>query len=334
MSVLGIDIGGANIKVAHSNAEAEIIPFELWNQPEELTGKLRSIRATFPDSDVWHVTMTGELCDCFCTKEDGVNTIIDSVVSVNPTQNSWFWSTEGMFLSARLASQNYLSVAAANWHALGSVIARRYYPETNGILVDVGSTTTDIIPLNRGMIATDSKTDTDRLRRRELVYTGVGRTVVSSIVQSVPLSGGDCPIASEYFADIRDVHLVLGWRREEYQNLETADNRPLTLENSKSRLARLICSDNTLCSERELKAIANAIAQNQLAMLRSAFLLVQRRLGPVQNFTISGSGEFLGELLLDSALAKHHKLSDIIAKSSSTAACAWALTKLNAKYVS
>ncbi|MDP6354527.1 MAG: hydantoinase/oxoprolinase family protein [Planctomycetota bacterium] len=332
MKILGLDIGGANIKAAHSNGEAALFPFRLWRHPEKLTDQLRSLRDDFPESDRWHVTMTGELCDCFATKKDGVSQIIDSVLAVDPTQNCWFWSTGGIFLSASLAAQNYLSVAAANWHALGSVIAARYYPDTSGILLDIGSTTTDIIPLSRGLIATDSKTDTERLRRRELAYTGVGRSTVSSIVRSVPLAGSDCPIASEYFADIRDVHVVLGWRQEDHLNCKTADDRPLSLKNSRARLARIICSDNTLSSDADIQTIADAIAQSQLAQIRSALLAVATRITPVETLTICGSGDYLAQRLVNTSSIKATALSETLGRPVSESACAWALTQLPERY--
>jgi probable H4MPT-linked C1 transfer pathway protein len=165
-----------------------------------------------------------------------------------------------------------------------------------------------------------------------LAYTGVGRSTVSSIVRSVPLAGSDCPIASEYFADIRDVHVVLGWRQEDHLNCKTADDRPLSLKNSRARLARIICSDNTLSSDADIQTIADAIAQSQLAQIRSALLAVATRITPVETLTICGSGDYLAQRLVNTSSIKATALSETLGRPVSESACAWALTQLPERY--
>ena len=66
--VLGLDIGGANLKAAHSDGSARAIAFPLWKHPERLTAELATLCATMPPNDLLAVTMTGELCDCFETR--------------------------------------------------------------------------------------------------------------------------------------------------------------------------------------------------------------------------------------------------------------------------
>ena len=55
------------------------------------------------------------------------------------------WSTDGVFVDSEEAKRNHLKVASANWHALAT-FAGRYAPNGRAILIDIGSTTTDIIP--------------------------------------------------------------------------------------------------------------------------------------------------------------------------------------------
>src|SRR5205085_469250 len=98
-------------------------------------------------------------------------------------------------------------VAAANWMASATLVARTV---PDALFIDVGSTTTDIIPIAGGEVAAAGRTDPARLRSGELVYTGCLRTPVCAIVRSVPQSGGRTRVASERFAIAADVYRWLG----------------------------------------------------------------------------------------------------------------------------
>ncbi len=66
-----------------------------------------------------------------------------------------------------------LTVAASNWVATALVVADEV---PDAILIDMGSTTTDIIPIVGGVVRAIGLTDPDRLASGELVYTGALRT--------------------------------------------------------------------------------------------------------------------------------------------------------------
>ena len=77
--ILGLDIGGANLKLATSTGIARIVPFALWKEPDKLSEKLAMMLAEFPDAEAIAVTMTGESCDCYETKREGVLEILKAV---------------------------------------------------------------------------------------------------------------------------------------------------------------------------------------------------------------------------------------------------------------
>src|SRR5262245_231955 len=142
-TVLGLDVGGANVKAATVDGRAWAEPFALWKHPDGLAAVLAETLVRFPDADSLAVTMTGELCDCFETKREGVSHILYAVESAADGRNARVWGTSGRFLSAAEARANHLTVASANWHALTTVVARTV-PSGLGLLIDVGSTTTDL----------------------------------------------------------------------------------------------------------------------------------------------------------------------------------------------
>jgi len=80
--VLGLDIGGANLKAAHSEWRRAHVAFALWKHPERLAEELGRLGAAMPAHDRLAVTMTGELCDCFATRREGVRAILQSVQEI------------------------------------------------------------------------------------------------------------------------------------------------------------------------------------------------------------------------------------------------------------
>ncbi|HZU35347.1 MAG TPA: hydantoinase/oxoprolinase family protein, partial [Gemmataceae bacterium] len=180
-AVLGLDIGGANLKGAHSTGPARSQLFELWKNPAGLADALRDFVASFPPADRLAVTMTGELCDCFETKRQGVATILDAVTAVAGERRVSIWCTDGRFRDLAAARNEPLKVAAANWLALAT-FAGRYASSGTALVIDIGSTTTDIVPLVQGRPVPRGRTDPERLRTNELVYTGVRRTPLCALL--------------------------------------------------------------------------------------------------------------------------------------------------------
>ena len=131
-------------------------------------------------------------------------------------------------------------VAAANWLASALAVAA-VHPDA--LMIDVGSTTVDVIPIAAGRVVAAGRTDLDRLLAGELVYTGALRTNLAAIAPRVPVRGGSCPVASELFAISADVHLILGHLAPAAYTCATPDGRPATVEFARERVARLVCAD-------------------------------------------------------------------------------------------
>src|SRR5438132_3527937 len=120
LAVLGLDIGGANLKAAHSSGGAILQPFALWKDPGGLPLALQQLTGKLPPYDCLAVTMTGELCDCFDSKRQGVETILTAVESIADRGGVRIWRADGRFVDLDGARADPLSVAAANWLALAA----------------------------------------------------------------------------------------------------------------------------------------------------------------------------------------------------------------------
>jgi probable H4MPT-linked C1 transfer pathway protein len=323
-NVLGLDVGGANLKAAHVSGVACLRAFELWKNPAGLSAALKQLLQELPPFDLLAVTMTGELCDCFATKRAGVCSILEAVTLAAGPVPIRVWRTDRCFVDDETARSTPLQAAAANWLALAT-FAGRFAPHGPAILIDLGSTTTDIVPLLDGQPIPDGRTDVERLRTQELVYTGVRRTPVCAL-QSEGL-------AAELFATTLDVHLVLGHLPEDAADHHTADGRPATRAAAHARLARMLGADMESCSLDETHLLAQRTWKRQSSLIGAALNHVAARLPLLpQTLILSGSGEFLLPAILDAharfARARTVSLSAQLGPVLSTTACAYAVAML------
>lgn len=269
MNCLALDIGGANVKFSDGVGRTGSVPLELWRSPDQLASVLQGIMASSAGCTAVGVTMTGELADCFPSKAAGVRHILASVCEAAAGLAVYVYLVDGRLVSPELAAAQPMLAAASNWHALARW-AGRYVPTGDALLLDVGSTTCDLIPLVAGQPAATGKTDTQRLLAGELVYTGIERSPVCAVLRHLPYRGQICAVAQELFATMRDVYLVLGDLPERPDDLQTADGRPATRTAAVARLARMICADETEFAEQDAVAAATAAAEAQAELVCNA----------------------------------------------------------------
>jgi probable H4MPT-linked C1 transfer pathway protein len=302
MSWVGLDIGGANLKAADGRGWACSVPFALWRNPDGLAEALADLIGRAPAVERLAVTMTGELCDCFHSKTDGVRHILAAVEQVASGREVQVYLVEGRFASLTEARELPHLAAASNWHALGR-FACRLINSPAGLLIDIGSTTTDIIPLVGGEVVARGTNDTERLLSGELLYRGVGRTPVCAVVRTLPWRGNDCPVAAELFATTADAYVLLGELAEDPQADWTADGRPLTRECARQRLARQLCADAADISPEGFRRIAEAVQAAQIGELQACIEQVAQQMPlPPSACILSGSGEFLAQSAAKAAL--------------------------------
>lgn len=284
--ILGIDIGGANTKIASDDGKiAELHYIPLWKNtrlPElllEIAGRLKPQKVG--------VVITGELADCFPDKEAGLSYIIDAVN--NAFASAFFLDNNGI-----LTKEKIRSIAAANWMASALLVGKEL---ENCIFLDIGSTTTDIIPIKNGLPLA-GKTDFERLKKGELVYSGALRTNIAVILKSVTFGNIDRDIesrvSSELFAITADAYIVLGLIKPQDYTCDTPDGAGKTILDARRRIARVVCADLGEIRDEEIFSIARQVMEAQVSEIKDALFEISKKHG-VRRIVACGIGEFLAK---------------------------------------
>jgi probable H4MPT-linked C1 transfer pathway protein len=271
--VIGFDVGGVNTKAAYVETEGvKVIElrtaseyFPVWRRsldqlPVMLGGLLEQLKGS-SGLDGVGLTMTAELSDAYRTKREGVHHILGCMEQILDGVPGFVMDVDAELRTVKAARREPLAVAAANWAATGWMVSQRV---RDCIVVDIGSTSTSIIPVVDGEIAARGRNDLEKLMNGELVYTGSLRTNVAAILDAISLRGGQARVSSELFSQSGDVHLILGNIGEGDYTVDTADGRDRTRTESMARLARVVCADVEMLSEREIVDIAKQVYNRQI----------------------------------------------------------------------
>ena len=257
--MIGIDVGGATLKIVDER-HSSIQDCPLWTRApiQDLLGPYAGEEAA--------VVISGELADCFASKIEGIRFIVDQVQATLP--GARFYGTDGRFHDVPVSA-----LAAANWLASAAWLQRL---DPGVVLVDIGSTTADILPLG-DLERLFGLSDLDRLQRGYLLYTGMLRTTVPAILRAVVLDGRSTPLASEHFAQSGDVHLLLDHIRAEDYTTETPDRGPVSREGALRRLARVVCADLEELGESAVLSLADQVWGAQRSEVADAVRVVMRQ---------------------------------------------------------
>lgn len=295
MQWLALDIGGANLKVADGLGYGESRPFALWKDSRRLSQELRIQIAQSPPCDHLAVTMTGELADCFESKSAGVQFILEAVREAADGRHTRVYLNNGALVTPQVAQSRPADVAAANWHALAR-FAARFVKHEPALLIDIGSTTCDLVPLVNGVPAAAGRTDTERLLHGELIYAGVERTPICAVVDKLPYRNQVCPVAREFFATTGDAFRLLAALPEYAAAHHTADGQPATRAASRVRMGRMLCADGEQFHHRDATIAAAAVAKAMTELIANGIqhVMSSRALQPAACI-FAGVGEFIAK---------------------------------------
>ena len=271
----------------------------MWQGIDTLAHPFARVVESLPAGKCVHtLTMTGELADCFPVRRDGVTTLVDYLSSrLGPENPVYVYAGNKGLLTPDQAHASHADIASANWHATAGYAAQCL---GSGILVDLGTTTTDIIPFHEHRVCNRGYTDQERLRTGELVYTGITRTPVMAVVDRLPYKNVWQSIAAEYFAGMADIYRVTGDLEERFDLMPAADGRAKTRYHSIKRLARMLGAEYVKGGdEAPWLEVARHVAEKQFERIDQAFNRVTDTLEVTvrSNIVAAGAGRFVIEKL-------------------------------------
>lgn len=272
-TVMGWDIGGAHVKVVMLSADGNLLQIRqiacpLWqgiSKLEEIVADI--LTAPAAQQSTHAVTMTGELADIFESRHEGVIGLANVMHKALPERDIRFYTSTNGFLSYSSIEQYTDQIASANWHASASIVANKL---NEGLFIDIGSTTTDIIGLADGKAQPRGYSDCDRLQFDELVYTGIVRTPLMVLAHRVPFAGEWHNLMAEHFATTADIHRILGQLPEHADLMPAADGGEKSMTGSVHRLARMMGADDKEANFRSWKNLAEYLVECQLMTLYKA----------------------------------------------------------------
>ncbi len=329
---VGIDVGGANTKIATSDGLVDSLYAPLWRDKECLYEVLSEVKQKFgTEIEAVGVVMTGELSDCFETKRDGVLHIKNALATIFETPK--FFDKNSSFNDGSEVDKDPLSFAATNWIASAKLIAEQY---KDVIFVDIGSTTTDVIPIVGGEIKAQ-KTDLERLKSGELIYSGVLRTNIATVLKKVEIGekGEECGVSSELFAITADAYLVLENITKDDYGCDSPnsyafvgrENEEKSRVSAMRRLSRVVCSDLEEIGEDGAASIAEQVKRTQVEELSASIERLKEKYGS-KMIVAAGIGDFIAKEAADLVNIHFLSLSSIYNKKISTTFPAFAVAKL------
>lgn len=313
---VGWDVGGAHLKLAlidQQGAALQVLQLAcpLWRGMAVLSDTLDEALATLSIPSAQHaVTMTGELADIFPDRLSGVYEIADLLSQKLPGRVSFYAGQQRLVPIADVA-YHAKAIASANWMASAAFISHRI---AQALLVDVGSTTTDIVTIADGQLNALGLTDAERLAHYELVYTGVVRTPLMAVCRQLPFAGQWVNVAAEHFATTADVYRLTAELNPDDDASDTADGAGKTVEESARRLARMVGADLADADMACWLQLAQACKQQQLTALTEALLCVLSRGLLMADVPLvgAGAGRFLVKMLADRLERPYLDVSDLI----------------------
>ena len=298
--VIGWDVGGAHLKgcLVEDGTVRDVAqwPSPLWQGLSHLDAALAQARARWPqgwDGTARHVaTMTGEMVDLFPTRAVGVARLASHLGERLGPSLRLYGGGDG-WLQPHEAPRHWASIASANWRAAAQLLAAHI---GEALLVDIGSTTTDLVAVHDGRVAAHGASDAERLASGELVYQGVVRTPLCALARRVPFGGREVNLMNEFFATTADVYRLTRELEPAHDQHPAADGAGKDDTATRRRLARMIGCDVHDADDDGWLALARAWRGEQLGEILGQLRRVAAAstLPAHAPLVMAGCGAFLG----------------------------------------
>ena len=235
---LGIDIGGAHLKCIGLNKKKEIklvdyTSYKIWSSSNQLETNLQNLSNKIRSNEtICGITMSAELCDIFPNRENGVKELT-KLCKILKFNKSYYTCSKPIFSLNPKASE----IMSMNWHSIGRLCEKKI---KDCIIIDFGSTTTDFICIKNFKFINKYFTDFSRLNNHELLYTGIVRTPIFSLLKKIIINKNNYYLIPEYFSDMSDIYRIKKILSKDIDLDDTSDGRGKSQIESKIRVSNIL----------------------------------------------------------------------------------------------
>ena len=308
---VGWDIGGANIKIVALDENLNFIYSNKFCLPigesfSQIKETISYCLASINQYDLFHlVTFTAESCDNFDNRSIAIKSLAKICFKLLG-KNLKFYSHKNKYENFKYVINNPLMFASSNWIPYRSFLIKKYKYD---IAMDLGSTTTDIIP--NKTYKKIGISDFERINMGTLLYFGVERTPLSMLFNNVNINRKKIHLLNEFYAKSSDVFLISKDLLSSDVISKNCDGRSNSLDNCRKRLLRQFGLDlsqkNFGLSNKIVKAIKNDIIEN-------IDNLVKRHIkkNKTAKIFVTGQGEFLLKELCKKKKYKFYSSSNML----------------------
>lgn len=268
--VFGVDIGGVNIKITQLTTRDEHLRLKSVSFPFAGRGAMiENLITSITRPDLVIITQT--LCanrTLFSSAREGTHYIIDMTERLFGEKARYLGLSYHLY-NAQEAKKKYLEVAGRNWVATCYLASSYLNLFENGLVLDCGTNSTDIVPVVDSVPVTleDNDRGYTRLKTGELLWSGLYFTYVPSLSTSIVLEGEEFQTKTSARALSLHVYVVLGLLSP--KDIITAygswrsDMKLVSVESSVKQMLNCISADDELLTVNDAKKIAAFLAEKQ-----------------------------------------------------------------------
>ncbi|BBE30071.1 hypothetical protein OSSY52_02120 [Tepiditoga spiralis] len=294
MEILTLDIGGANLKYCIFSFQSNKIEIKEYDELNILNNNL-NVFELFLKKEIFKITSKNSIDKILFTQtasliyennKEGVKKIASILKEV-------FKGEIFMFTPDRLINIEILDferyTECYNW-----AITRELCKDRKGIIIDMGSTSTDIIPI---LEKENNKNNIMRLIDGEVNYLGMVRTILQSVIKTVPYKNFDVPIIAEPILKTGDIFYYLDMipynKHLNYSSNIKFINK-LEIEN---KICQLIASDKNFLSKEEINIIIKYIYEEIKNTIKFKINKIMKKNNLDNNITLFATGYGINNIL-------------------------------------
>ena len=300
---IGWDIGGAHLKSCVINNQKTVCSVdlcELW-KTKELGYIIGQIIEQHAHNGIINnvITMSGEMCDIFENRDQGVKEILNYFKKF---ANTHVYTRHCGIVNVKY-NKKLQNIASANWHVIAKFMSKKL---ANAIIIDLGSTTTDFILIKNSKIINKRVDDFSGLSSQELLYVGCLRTPPYIFERSLRINKKDIHIIPENFSSLADVYRIIKKIPKSLYYSSTCDDKEKDIKACMVRFARNFGLDYKQKQHKFLVSAAQKISDLHSTILNKVIdYHIEKNFLSEKNVKIIGLG--IGEEIIRDLCVKNHR---------------------------